>query len=85
MELALMIPILGILFAIVWVIVRTRNKKDKRVLLYKSLMSEGCQLCGGKLGLGDFTQQYMNVECDDCGKTYQIDTMVEMAWELDNG
>ena len=85
MELALIWLLLSILFAVAWVVFRTKNKKDKRVILYKALMSEGCQVCNGKLGLGDFTQQYMSVECDDCGKVYQVDTIVEMAWELDNG
>ena len=84
MEILLVWAIVGIVFTIIWAISGEKWNKDKRVILYKKLMSKGCIHCHGKLGLGDFTQQYMNIECDDCGSVYQVDTMVEMAWEIDD-
>lgn len=79
-----MMGLVLLIVMVIWVVFGRKNwNKCKRVILYNSLMFSGrCTHCQGELRVSDFTKQYINVECDDCDSVYQMDTMVEMAWEI---
>lgn len=81
MELALMIPVIVILTVSIWAINRKKWRKDKRVILYKMLMSKGCIHCHGKLVSGDFSLNHLIVECEICDAEYELEPVLHLAWE----
>ena len=74
--------IIGVLLykSIKHLLTRTKSKEAE---LYHSLIFDGCQHCGGELGIVlTPPSQYTRLDCTDCGAEYNVDHSLQHGWRI---
>ena len=68
---------------VIYYLIARRKPKSKEAELYQSLIHDGCQHCGGVLGVVlTPPSNLMRLGCSDCRTEYDVDHSLHHGWRI---